>query len=156
MRNATDNSTDDDPLQSCTISKQSADSALRVAWDGNIALNDCNQCCMRWFITIDGQECANPGPVDGALVQNTVGAAYDLGRPASIVGICRGITTDEGLLEAGEHSVELLVGPCRVTDEGLAVDVPERAATTTGYNSVSRIIVEEIPDSTECPEPYFP
>ena len=110
---------------------------------------------MRWYITIDGEECANPGPVDGALVQNTVGTAYDLGRPASIVGICRGIAGEE-LLEAGEHSVEVLVGPCRVTDEGSVAAVPERAATTTGYNSVSRFIVEEIPDSTECEDAYIP
>lgn len=139
------------------FSKQSADTALRVAWDGNIALNDCGQCCMRWFLTIDGMECANPGAVDGALVQNTFGATSNLGRPASIVGICRGITGGEGLLlGVGQHSVELLVGPCRVTDEGSLAEVPERAATTTGYNSVSRFIVEEIPDSTECTEPYIP
>lgn len=139
-----DNSTDEEDVQSCSFSKQSEDSVLRVAWDGNIALDMCNECCMRWYLTVDGEECADPGPIEAALAQNLQGEAYILRRPASIVGICRSVGM-EMLFERGEHSVELRVGPCESVIDGL--DAPPRSGATTGFDSVSRFIVEEIPDS---------
>lgn len=104
---------------------------------------------MRWFLTLNGQECADPGPIDIALAQNFPGTTitYDLTRPASIVGICRGIEGGALLAPLGDYSVELMVGPCARTDMGNGAVVPEPAHTTTGYNSVSRFVVEEIPDS---------
>lgn len=39
----------------------------RVSWDGNIAVEGCSDCCMRWYISIDGHECENPGPIDAAI-----------------------------------------------------------------------------------------
>lgn len=148
-----DNSTDDDDddVQTCLFNKQQDETVLRVAWDGNIALDECNQCCMRWFITIDGEECSNPGPIDAALSQNLNGDAYVLQRPASIVGICRGVGTGGEFLDQGGHSVELRVGPCQSSGDGMTV--PPRSGATTGIGSVSRFIVEEIPDSrSDCEE----
>ena len=39
----------------------------RVAWDGNIAVEGCSDCCMRWYISINGSECEDPGPIDAAI-----------------------------------------------------------------------------------------
>lgn len=103
---------------------------------------------MRWFLTVNGEECSDPGPIDAALVQDLTEIRfppnYDLFRPASIVGICRGYGGSN--LSPGDYTVELMVGPC-VAAEGDATAVPVPADTMTGYNSVSRIIIEEIPDS---------
>ena len=102
---------------------------------------------MRWFLTLDGEECSDPGPVDIALSQSLTDT-YDLNRPASIVGVCnahRNSTTTP----AGDYEVELRVAPCEVTDEGNQAAVPDPGTTTTGYNSVSRFVVEEIPKSGE-------
>ena len=78
----------------CDFSKQRIDSTLRVAWDGNIAVVSCDNCCMRWFITIDGQECSDPGPIDIAIRQDQTELDediwYDDYRPASVVGYCCG------------------------------------------------------------------
>lgn len=131
-------------MQTCSFNKQDDDTVLRVAWDGNIALDECSQCCMRWFLTIDGEECSDPATIDAALSQNLDGVVNVLQRPASIVGICRAAET-MGELSEGEHVVGLRVGACISTDDGLTVPPPSGAST--GFYSVSRFIVEEIPDS---------
>lgn len=149
FRDISDNSTNsDDPIQTCSFSKRSADTALRVAWDGNIALSSCNDCCMRWFLTVNGEECSDPGPIDIALSQSLPGdASYDLTRPASIVGICNGYSNSTML--PGDYTVELRVAACEVTDENNPAAVPEAGNTITGQNSVSRFVIEEIPKSGE-------
>jgi len=90
--NTTTNSTlsPDLTVQSCSYNKQGDDTALKVSWHGNLAVLDCELCCVRWFVTIDGRECASPGPIDGAVVQDLSLSfrGYDIARPASIVGIC--------------------------------------------------------------------
>ena len=134
-------------LQDCTINKRKADTVLKVSWFGNIALEQCSTCCMRWYITIDDTECRNPGPVDGA-VQQTLGIpearVFDLRRPAAISGICYGPRYDT-TFTAGMHNVKLLVGPC----EGTNVTHP----VSTGYNSISRFIIEEIAKpASDCQE----
>lgn len=126
-------------VMECTFSKQSNDTVLRVAWEGNVAVEDCTACCMRWFITINDEECADPGPVDAAIWQDlTTGPLaqpFDLRRPGTVAGICRG--GEAGWLSPGEHTIGLSVGQC----DGL-----ESFSVLTGYNSVSRFIIEEIPD----------
>ena len=121
---------------------------LKVSWFGNIALEQCPTCCMRWYITIDDTECRNPGPIDGAVHQ-TLGIpedrVFDLRRPAAISGICYGPRNDSDTFTASMHNVKLLVGPCEGTNVTHTV--------STGYNSISRFIIEEIAQpASDCQE----
>ena len=102
---------------------------------------------MRWFITIDGEECSNPGPIDVAIRQDLselgVNTLFDEYRPASVVGYCRGSASSN--LTAGAHMIGLSVGACP-DSEGLDFTT---ADVLTGYNSVSRFIIEELPDEDQ-------
>ena len=124
----------------CTFSKQSNDTVLKVTWEGNIAVEDCTTCCMRWFITIDDGECADPGPIDAVIWQDLstgpLSVQFDLRRPGTVAGICRG--NEGGWLSPGEYTIGLTVGQCD--------DFLESFSVLTGYNSVSRFIIEEVPD----------
>ena len=140
-------------LQNCTINKQKANTVLKVSWYGNIALEQCSTCCMRWYITIDDKECVSPGPIDAA-VQQTLGltgnSIFDVRRPVAISGICYGPRndTDSGF-NASPHSVKLLVGPCAGTNQTFPV--------STGYNSISRFIIDEIAKPTpDCEDAVIP
>ena len=137
----------DSTITTCSFSKREEGSVLRVAWDGNIGVRGCSNCCMRWFITINGEECSDPGPIDVALRQDLteINQAnwFDEYRPASVVGYCRSIPS--GSLSAGGHVIGLSVGACGDT-EGLDIATSE---VMTGYNSVSRFIIEELPDENQ-------
>ncbi len=125
----------------CTFTKQRNDTVLKISWDGNIALEGCLDCCMRWYITVNGEDCGNPGTLDAAIRQDLTDGGlseqFDLRRPASVVGICRG-TPSAPFLSPGEYTIGLVVGECTRFLETYEV--------LTGYNSVSRFIVEELPD----------
>ena len=137
-------------VQSCSYDKQDNETALKISWHGSIAVLECDDCCVRWYVTIDGQECVGPGPIDGAVVQDLSGSEYDISRPASIVGICYGTAAQP--LGPGTHRVELRVGPCSDAREDSTDDVPPPSHTLTGYNSVSRFLIEEVPRSSQaCP-----
>lgn len=150
--NASDPDSFNNTIQSCSYTKVSEDTALKVSWHGNVAVIDCLLCCVRWYLTIDDEECSDPGPIDIALVQDlsSIGEdfVYNLTRPASVVGICHaagGTTVGTGL-----HTVELRVGPCE--DVGEFGNVPDPSDSVTGLNSVSRFVIEEIPGSeAACP-----
>ena len=43
------------------MNKQRDDTWLRLTWNGNMRLTNCDICCMRWFFQINGEECTNPG-----------------------------------------------------------------------------------------------
>ncbi len=134
-------------IQTCAYEKNDNDTALKISWHGNIAVLDCETCCVRWFLTIDGQECSMPGPIDAALVQNIV-RDYDLARPASIVGICYG--TAGASIASGIRQVQLRVGACMDAREGgNPAEIPPPSHALTGLNSVSRIVIEEIPTSSQ-------
>ena len=136
-------------IMECSFTKQSNDTVLKIAWDGNIALEGCADCCMRWFVTVNGEECKYPGPIDGSIRQDlTAGrftVQFDARRPSTITGICRG-TAGEGQLEPGVHNIGLSVGECP--------NFVETYNVLTGYNSVSRFIIEEIPDEDPQCEEY--
>lgn len=138
-------------LQECTINKRKVNTVLKVSWFGNIALEQCSTCCMRWYLTINDQECANPGPIDGAVQQTlrlSGDSIFDLRRPAAISGICYGSGADSDTFSAGINTVKLLVGPCAGTNETFTV--------STGYNSISRFIIEEIATpSSNCEDPVI-
>ena len=136
-------------IQTCSYIKRSENTSLKISWDGNVAVIGCQRCCMRWYITIDGEECLNPGPIDVALVQDLTGFpyTYDLFRPASVFGICHPGRVQLG---TGEHIVELHVDYCEDVS-GMTIP-PNPSDTITGLNSVSRIVIEEIPQERgSCP-----
>ena len=134
----------------CSFNKQRNDTVLKIAWDGNKALEGCTECCMRWFLTINDDECVDPGPIDASINQDLTSrppVQFDTRRPGTITGICRG-TTDGERLAAGMYNIGLSVGECPTFDETYSV--------LTGYNSVSRFIIEEIPEEDPDCQRLFP
>jgi hypothetical protein len=113
-------------VMNCSFTKRDNDSVVKVAWDGNIAVEGCTDCCMRWYITIDGAECGDPGPIDAAIradLEESGTPQFDLRRPATISGICRGQST-EAIFSAGTHTFGLVASPC--------VDLPRDSQVLTG------------------------
>ena len=87
---------------------------------------------MRWFFTFNDTECSAPLPIEG-IVYMATGAhpnpVKDLHRVRHIEGVCNEHT-------AGNVRIGFHVGNCPgVTG----------ADAHTGWNSVSRIYVEEVP-----------
>ena len=130
------------------INKEEDYTVLKASWYGNIALEGCAECCMRWYLTIDGQECTNPEVIDGAIKQDLqISQPFLSRRPAAISGICYGPNEagDNARFPTGAHTVDLFVGPCDGSNETFSV--------FTGYNSNNRFILEEIPPpNADCVE----
>ena len=85
-------------------------------------------CCRRWFITINGEECSSPAPIDATIYVKNSG--LDLHRPGTLDGFCNNIP-------AGNVTVGLSIGKCDgITDHGDAF---------TCWKSVCRFIIEEVP-----------
>ena len=93
-------------------------------------ISDCNNCCKRRFITFNGPECSSPLPIDVALWVNK-GVGYDEHRPGSIEGYCDNI-------HKGKIRVGINIGNC----PGYG-----NSDGSTGWNSVSRLMIEEVPRS---------
>ena len=54
-------------LQDCVFTKNFSDTALHVAWTGNLRVYGCTTCCKRWYFTFNGAECSAPLPIDGIV-----------------------------------------------------------------------------------------
>jgi len=118
--------------QQCNFKKSSSATSLRVFWSGALRIHNCNGCCMRWFFTFNDAECSAPLPIEGVVYMATgahPNAVKDLHRVRHIEGVCNKHTA--GNIRIGFH-----VGNCRGV---------KGADAYTGWNSVSRIYVEEIP-----------
>ena len=115
-------------LQDCIFDKRKDDTALRVVYQGNIYLQG-NIRCKRWFITFNGAECSGPLPIDVAW--SMVGRSQESHKPGSIEGYCDKI-------HKGKIRVGINIGNCAGygNSEG-----------HTGWNSVSCLIIEEVPRS---------
>lgn len=113
-------------IKECIFDKTRDSTALRVVYQGNIYVR-CDKCCKRWFITFNGAECSGPMPIDAALwIRNR---DEDNHRPGAIEGYCENI-------HKGRIRVAINIGNCpgRGDSDGY-----------TGWNSVSRLIIEEVP-----------
>ena len=108
--------------------KNFSDTALHVAWIGALRNYRCTTCCKRWYFTFNGAECSAPLPIDG-IVYMWQGNTQDLHRVRHIEGHCNNI-------HKGKVRVGFWVGNCRAGSPGNAY---------TGYVSVSRIFIEEVP-----------
>ena len=116
-------------LKECIFKKASDTTGLRVFWSGNLRLYNCHACCRRWYFTFNGAECSTPGAIDGVVYMiYGHGRKKDLHRPRHIEGVCEKI-------HRGTVRVGFWVGNCAGYGS---------ADANTGWNSVSRIYVEEV------------
>ncbi|KAL9975777.1 hypothetical protein ACROYT_G012971 [Oculina patagonica] len=116
----------------CVFQKQSDNTGLRVFFNGPLRIYNCNGCCKRWYFTFNGAECTAPDAIDGVVYMATgasPNAIKDLHRVRMIEGVCEKVSK-------GEVKVGFWVGNCA----GYGA-----ADAYTGWNSVSRIYVEEVP-----------
>ena len=117
-------------LKECIFKKASDTTGLRVFWSGNLRLYGCHACCRRWYFTLNGAECSTPGAIDGVVYMvYGNGGKKNLHRPRHIEGVCEKI-------HKGTVRVGFWVGNCAGYGS---------ADAYTGWNSVSRIYVEEVP-----------
>ena len=115
--------------QDCQFTKTKDDTALRVVYQGNLYLEGCANCCKRWFITFNGAECSGPLPIDAVLwIRNK---DEDNHRPGFIEGYCNNI-------HKGKIRVGINIGNCAGYGNSNG---------NTGWNSVSRLTIEEVPRS---------
>ena len=114
--------------QDCMFVKKSSSTALRVYYGGNLAINNCNSCCKRWYFTFNGAECSAPMAIDGVLYMWKGKGTQQLYRHRHIEGHCLNIPK-------GNVRVGFWVGNCASYGD---------ADAYTGWNSVSRIFVGEV------------
>ncbi|KAM7443627.1 hypothetical protein ABFA07_007700 [Porites harrisoni] len=118
-------------IKECIFKKTSDNTALRVFWSGNLRIYNCVACCSRWYFTFNGAECSAPAAIDG-IVYMSYGSGSrlkDLHRVRHIEGVCEKI-------HKGRVRVGFWVGKCAGR---------KPADAYTGWISVSRMYVEEIP-----------
>ena len=117
-------------FKECVFNKTSDETGLRVFWNGVLRIYNCHGCCKRWYFTFGNRECYFPAAIDGVvyMVQGT-GGKKNLLRVRHIEGVCMKIA--RGIVRVG-----FWVGNCN----GYGT-----ADAHTGWNSVSRIYVEEVP-----------
>jgi len=113
----------------CSFTKKKDNTVLRVVFQGNIHLGGCGSCCKRWFITFNSAECSGPLPIDVVIwIRNK---DQDNHRHGAIEGYCDNI-------HKGKVRVGINIGNC----PGYG-----NSDGSTGWNSVSRLIIEEVPRS---------
>lgn len=125
--NNLDDGKDQGLIKECIFTKNFSDTALHVYWTGVLRVAQCSNCCKRWYFTFNGAECSGPLPIDGVVYLG--GAAQNPHRVRHIEGHCNNILK-------GKVRVGFWVGNCRHFGN---------ADANTGWNSVSRIFVEEVP-----------
>jgi len=117
-------------IKECVFNKKSDKTGLRVFWNGALRLYNCHACCRRWYFTFDGDECSSPAAIDGVVYMNRgEGGTKNLHRVRQIEGVCEKV-------HKGAVRVGFWVGNCVGYGS---------ADAETGWNSVSRIYVEEVP-----------
>ena len=85
--------------------------------------------CNRWYFTFDGAECTKPATIEGAVyVKSSQVNTY---RHRHIEGYCNQVPK-------GHIRVGFWIGKCQGYSLGDGA---------TGWNSVSRIVIEEVPPS---------
>ena len=144
----------------CVLNKTVSESFVRVVFNGNLRMTNCENCCMRWYITINGEECSDPAPIEAVIFSSNAqtvnvhrgstiaGASLTLTHPSSFshntftcsfllswAGICRG--TEKGPLSVEPMAVLLNVGMCDGFNETFNA--------FTGFSSLSTINIAEMP-----------
>ena len=124
------------PSLSCgsDFNKTRPDSALLVTFNGNIRLTDCSDCCMRWFVTINGEECTQPAAIDG-VIYTVNGTDVNIHRGSTITGVCE--ATSSGSIGVGAVEVVMNLGTCGGFNETFD--------SYTSLRSLSTIEIKEMP-----------
>jgi len=120
-------SKDNGKIHECEFIKLKADSYLRVVYMGNTRITGCSGCCKRWYFTFNDAECRAPAAIDGVVHHS--GSSMNIHRSANIEGYCGGIYS--GKVRVGFH-LENCKGYSASAD------------AHTSWNSISRIIIEEV------------
>lgn len=119
--------TDNGKIMDCVFVKKSSSTALRVYYGGNLRVYNCINCCKRWYFTFNGAECNAPMAIDGVFYITE--ARENIHRHRHIEGHCLNIPK-------GNVRLGFWVGNCAGYGN---------ADAYSGWNSVSRIYVEEVP-----------
>ena len=116
------------------FTKQAHDTALKVEYNGDYRICCCLDCCKRWFFTFNGNECHGPLAIDGVahIHINHGKTDSNIHKTTQIGGYCQGIPK-------GTVRVGINVGDCVGKKSG--------CDAYTGWNSVTRIMIEEVPPS---------
>ena len=115
-------------FQDCAFNKLRSNSALRVSFQGNMRVQGSSK-CNRWYFKFNGNECSGPMTIEAAVYNYwPSGNNPNLLYHRSFEGYCENIPQ-------GAVRVELWVGKCSGYTLGSAY---------TGFNSVSRIMIEEV------------
>lgn len=117
-------------IKECVFTKNFSDTSLHVSWTGDFRVFRCIDCCKRWYFTFNGAECSGPLPIDGILYLGSV-KSLNPHRVSHIEGHCNNI-------HKGKVRVGFWVGNCQSRSQN-------DYDAFTGWQSVSRIYVEEIP-----------
>lgn len=118
----------------CSMIKSADNSSLLLTFTGNMQLAGCQECCMRWYFTINGEECTDPAPID-AVIYSVHTEQMNMHRGSTLQGVCRG--TAGGSLTRGVYTAALNVGRCAGFDTTYN--------TSTGFDSTSSVVIEELP-----------
>ena len=70
---------------SCVFNKTMSDSSVRIVFNGNIRITNCENCCMRWYFTINGEECSDPAPIE-AVIFSSNAQTINVHRASTIAG----------------------------------------------------------------------
>ena len=114
-------------FQDCAFNKLKSNSALRVSFQGNMRVLG-HVKCNRWYFKFNGNECSGPMTIEAAVYNYWQSGDSNLLHHRSFEGYCENIPQ-------GAVRVELWVGQCSDLSMGDAF---------TGWNSVSRIMIEEV------------
>jgi len=111
--------------------KHANGTALKVEFNGDFRICCCLDCCKRWYFTFNGVECSGPLAIDGIdhILESHRRTDTNRHKTSQIGGYCQGIPS--GIVQVGIN-----VGNCVGKIPGDAY---------TGWNSVTRIMVEEMP-----------
>ena len=118
-------------LQDCSFNKLQSETAIKVSFQGNMKVEGTSSKCNRWFFKFNGKECSGPMTIEAAVYN---GWPSSVGNPnllhhRSFEGYCENIPQ-------GTVRVELWVGSC---PSGITL-----GDASTGWPSVSRIMIEEV------------
>ena len=110
------------------FNKKYEESYLRVFYGGNLRIRDCDNCCKRYYFTFNGLECSSPHTIDAVFYIWKGKGTTEIHRHRHIEGYCR--------VPRGNIRVAFLIGNCPGYGD---------ADAHSGWNSVSRIGIEELP-----------
>ena len=116
-------------IQDCIFDKKHDNTSLRVFYEGNIRPYGTNT-CSRWYFIFNGAECTKPATIEGVYYAKSTQVNPHHHR--HIEGYCDQVSK-------GHVRVGFWIGRCasgRSLGDG-----------DTGWSSVSRIVIEEVPPS---------